>query len=331
MTLKDDITPHTYFYISIIMIKTAITGGTSPEAGEILRILVNHPDVEIREILSDTRQGLPVQDVHYGLIGEIGIRFSDRLHPEDLDAIFICTTEDSEAKTGHEASVDALLENPDSYPELRIIDLTRSPQSLNNNFLFGLSEIYRKPLVRGARRAYLPYPEESASLIALFPLARRLLLTGDIEITLLAPPGRIDPSRLEMTAAGVTSHLRGVQMSYNGNVRFTLKEDDTAEALRIKISMPVALDYPHILEAYEEAYDDHNFTFITRRPASDYEVTGTNKCIISLQKQADDNLEIDAVIDGAMRGGACEAVHIFNLLFGLHERTGLALKANGPR
>lgn len=313
------------------MIKAGISGGASPEAGELIRILINHPDVEIREIMATGYAGTPAREIHYGLIGETELKLTDRHNPENLDVLFICNKsgEMGNPEARYEEAVAGILESLTDYPELRLVDLTRSPFSRQNGFIFGLSEIYRKPLVRGAKYAYLPYPEESVSLIALYPLANRLLLSDDIEITIEAPEGLIDSERLNDSADNVAVHLREAQKSFEGKIRFILHESKEHEGLRIKIKLHTPLDYTHILEAYENIYDDHNFTFMTRTPVADVEVTGTHKCIISLRKSDNDTLEIDAVIDGKMRGGPGEAVHLMNLLFGLQERTGLMLRAIG--
>ncbi|MCM1290322.1 MAG: hypothetical protein NC201_02360 [Prevotella sp.] len=315
------------------MIKVGISGGVTEEAGELLRILINHPDVDLRAIQSAPRLGAKVQSVHYGLIGECNLQFTDRLPLDNLDALFICAEKDASTPEGNKTvdpMVAKVLKDSSEFPELRIIDLSRSEnlRTTSSGYVFGLSEIYRKPLVRGAKKSTLPYPEESITLIALYPLAKSLLLNGNIDVHITARPGLINTSRLEMTAENVATHLTEAQKSFNGKVRFHLTEEQSTQALRVNISLPMQTEHSHIVESYENVYDDHNFTFLTSSPVSEREVVGTNKCLISLRKTDASTLEIDCVADGDMRGGAAEAVHILNLLFGLHERTGLALKAS---
>lgn len=310
------------------MIKTGITGGTSDEAGELLRILVNHPDVELCSIAAPAHRGEQVQNVHHGLIGETDLRFSDRIDPSKVDVIFICPLSENPSPE-EEAFQNDILSGNYSNPELRIIDLTHSPLCRENeDYVFGLSEIFRKPLVRGAKKATLPYPEESAALISLFPLALRLLINEDLSIHLTSLPGALNKNRLQITADNIADNLRKVQKSFNGDVKFTLNENPDCKGLRLQIELSTTLDYPHILESYQSIYDDHNFTFMTSAPVDSKEVAGTNRCIISLRKSNPDTLVIDTIIDNDMRGGSGEAVHLLNLLFGLHERTGLNLKAN---
>ena len=81
-----------------------------------------------------------------------------------------------------------------------------------------------------------------------------------------------------------------------------------------------------ITKLCEDYYDDHNFTFVVNHEPDASDVNNTNKCLLNLQSDGD-KLKITAVIDGLLKGTAGNAVHIMNLLFGLHERVGLALKA----
>lgn len=301
------------------MIKVGILGGECETGGELLRLLVNHPDVVLKQCSGKRNVGKPVQDIHYGLIGETELHFSQKLDFDKLDAVFVC--EDSEES-------HALFESADNYPELRIIDLTRTPHPGKDGYVFGLSEIYRKPMVRGAKRAVLPYPEESAALIMLYPLAANLVLDGDIDIDITMPEERIPAERLADSGVHIANHLRLAQMSFNGNIRFNPTVDTSSHSvIRIHVELPLSMSYEDILSFYDNIYDDHNFTFMVRGKVSEQEVAGTNKCIISISKPAPERAEIEAVIDGNMRGGAGEALHAFNLLFGLHERTALALKA----
>ena len=112
-----------------------------------------------------------------------------------------------------------------------------------------------------------------------------------------------------------------------GEFVLTAAAADTRRGLRVRAELDSPMTLPDIARLYEELYDDHNFTFLSPHAAPYAEVTGTDKIIISLSL-AQGKLTIDAVADGHLRGGAGEAVHVMNLLFGLAERTGLALKAS---
>lgn len=300
------------------MIKVGIIGGESEAGGELLRLLVNHPDVVLKQCTGNHHIGNTVQAVHYGLIGETDLHFTQKADYGSIDAAFIC--EDSEESR-------SLFATADNFPDLRIIDMTRKNRAGDAGYVYGLSEIYRKQMVRGAKRSVLPYPEESVTLISLYPLAANLVLNGDIDISITSPAGRIPSERLIASGERISDHLRKAQNSFNGNIRFNAETGDSHSVIHIAMTLPLSLGYEDTLSLFDNIYDDHNFTFMVRGKVSEREVAGTNKCIISLSKPDAGHVTIDAFADGNMRGGAGEALHAFNLLFGLHERTGLAMKA----
>ena len=87
----------------------------------------------------------------------------------------------------------------------------------------------------------------------------------------------------------------------------------------------MALD--EIVKLYEDYYNDHNFTYVINRMPDLKDVVNTNKCLLYLTKE-DGKLLIVSVIDNLLKGASGQAVHNMNLLIGLHERTGLNLKAS---
>ena len=98
--------------------------------------------------------------------------------------------------------------------------------------------------------------------------------------------------------------------------------------MRMECDIPCRTELAEILRLYDSHFDDHNFTFHVSYPVGMEEVEGTDRCVISLSKPTPDTLHVEAVADARLRGGAGEAVHLMNLLFGLHERVGLTLKAS---
>lgn len=293
------------------MLKVGITGADHSVAGDLIRLLLIHPEVELTSLLAPAHRGKRLSSVHYGLIGETEMTFSDNLNPENIDVLF---------------KVDG--QPLPSLPEdVKIIDFT-SENSPSEEYVFGLSEINRKPLVRGATKAYLPKPLASAALIALGPLALNLLLSDYIDIDLIGPDSVMQPGELEASVVQIERVLRAMQSSFNGNVRIKSQEKGTSDRVaRIKLTIPTAMSVENIIEIFEGIYDDHNFTFISDRAVTIHEVKGTNRVILYVSKPADGFITVEAVVDIRMRGGASEAVHIMNLLSGLHEKTGLNLPA----
>lgn len=304
------------------MIKAGIAGADTLMAGELIRILVNHPDVELISAFAPGKVGRKVASVHHGLAGECDLEFSPDINPAKLDVIFI---------DAHSDVADRFRLNTDRWPDLRIIDMSHCP-SLDFEKLdmaYGLAEINRKQLVRGCKRAIVPRSVSAVALICLYPLARHLLLNGNINISYACPSDIDTDEKSEMVRLEILDVLRNTQNSFNGDVMLRrLHEEVTPRGLRVAIEIPCTLDINEVFRIYNDIYDDHNFTHLLPVTMPSFEVEGTQKCLVSLQKRTPDTLTVSAVADCRMRGGAGDAVHIMNLLFGLHERTGLYLKVH---
>lgn len=302
------------------MIKVAITGADSPQAGELLRILVNHPEVIITTLSAPGKEGMSVTSVHHGLIGEEKMNFTGPLSmTPDCDVVFIC----GNSMTAAEFSALQL-----ARPDLKtiLVDTIPNLDYERLGVVYGLPEINRKMLVRGAVSARVPSPIASAILTALYPLAMNMLLNDSLEIEVNAPADVLTMGK-NIAEKEIEENLNNNQPSFTKHIVLNAVESDNERAMRsvMTLACPIALE--QIQDIYE-IYDDHNFAFPIISSSAENEVMGTNKCVITYTKPDDSTLKIEAVADPRLRGGAGEAVHIMNLLFGLHEKTGLALKAS---
>lgn len=301
------------------MIKTSISGADTADGGELIRILAMHPEVELVSAQGEGMEGRPLSSFHHGLIGETDLSFTSRLDTERCDVLFIC---DRHPDAGEFSRLRR------SRPDLKIISLreVKGIDADEAGMIYGLPEINRKPLVRGATAAYLPSPFASMALVALYPLALNLLLDGDIRISLNAPADIMDDYDTAEAAREIQGILSGVQHSFRGDVEIEATAGATRRSALMHISLGCNLDAEHLMSLYG-MYDDHNFSFAVRTPVGASEVAGTDKCVISVGTPADGAVTLDVAADCRLRGGAGEAVHVMNLMCGLHERTGLALKA----
>ncbi|MDE7413701.1 MAG: hypothetical protein K2N05_07955 [Muribaculaceae bacterium] len=311
------------------MIKVAISGADRPAAGELIRILVNHPDVEIVALIAPGHEGKPVQSIHHGLLGEVPLSFTSAFKPAEADVLFVAD------KKIAAADLDSLSEK---YPDLKIIALERPAGYMDSlteiteeeiesydGLVFALPEINRKPLVRGAKKALIPSPTSSVALVALYPLALNMLLSGDIQLSVSAPEDLMEEEALKLAAEEIASQLSKAQRSFNGKISFHTDPPSSKRGIEIRTKVDVPLDLEHILKTYD-IYDDHNFSFTTISAVKLDDVKGTEKVIVSLGLTKEGTLSIHVVADGRLRGSAGEAVHVMNLMFGLHEKTGLYLK-----
>lgn len=342
------------------MIKTGILGGETMAAGELIRILINHPDVDLRAVASESLAGRAVEDVHRGLVGDVCMPMVPDFDAADLDVAFLCG-EPWRARAWMEKHGEACAEH-----DVRVIDLTGAFRNGEQEMVYGLPEFNRKPLVRGARRASLPSPVAMAVELALFPLAKNMLLCGDVRGAVsiaatenfvatvdggngggtasFADPAlstRLDPvapieNRPDGGAAAreVAMALRMMQPSFGGNVSLNIsRADDTARGIVAAVDVPCVSSLGEIRRLFDEAYEDHNFTYPVDAAPSVLDVANTNKCLVNVRYASDTNdasqgIRVTAVIDNLLKGAAGNAVHCLNLLFGLSERTGLALKAS---
>ena len=299
------------------MIKVAISGADTPKAGELLRILVNHPDVDIVALLAPGQDGRQARFMHHGLLGETPLSFSSAL-PEKTDVLFV-----AEDKT----NAPALGRLRHARPELKIIILSDIDHHNSDSLgmVYGLPEINRKSMVRGAITANVPSPIASLTLVPLFPLALNMLLNGDITLNISAPEDLVTPDNLEKSRKEINNQLRETQQSFKGDLKINILPPTSKRGIELTADLdcPVGLD--DLLGVYS-MYDDHNFAFAVTSPVRLDDVKGTEKCIASLSIPEEGKLRLHAVADGRLRGSAGEAVHIMNLMCGLHEKTGLALK-----
>ena len=318
------------------MIKVGIIGGAGYTAGELLRLLVNHPDVEIVFVNSASNAGNRVADVHSGLVGDTELVFTDELPLTEIDCLFCCTAHGDTRK---------FIETHTLPEELRIIDLSMDYriESEEHDFVYGLPELNRKRIIR-ARHVANPGCFATAIQLGLLPLAKNLLLNKPIHITAITGS----------TGAGqkpsATSHfswrnnnisvykpfthqhlpeirqsLTQLQNSFAAELDFIPMRGDFTRGIFAAMYTDCSIDLDEIRRLYDEYYDDHSFTFVTDCELDLKQVVNTNKCLLHLEKHGDKLLVLSA-IDNLLKGASGQAVHNMNLLFGLTEVAGLKLK-----
>lgn len=318
------------------MIKIGIIGGAGYTAGELIRLLINHPDAEIRFIHSTSHAGAPVVQVHAGLFGETDMKFTDELPFDDIDVLFFCTAHGDTRK---------FIESHELPESLKLIDLSTDYriESPDHDFIYGLPELNRKRIVRGNRVAN-PGCFATAIQLALLPLAKSLMLNNDIHINAITGSTGAGQRPTETThfswrndnisiykpfahqhLAEIRQSLQTLQQSFQSDLNFIPVRGNFSRGIFATIYTDCPVELPLIRDLYEQYYDDHNFTFVTDTMPDLKQVINTNKCLLHLEKHGN-KLLIVSVIDNLLKGASGQAVHNMNLLFGLHECTGLRLK-----
>ncbi|NDV57305.1 N-acetyl-gamma-glutamyl-phosphate reductase [Bacteroides sp. 519] len=318
------------------MIKIGIIGGAGYTAGELIRLLVNHPDADIVFINSSSNAGNKITDVHEGLYGECDLTFTDQLPLEDIDLLFFCTAHGDTRK---------FMESHNIPENLKIIDLSMDYRIENDdhNFLYGLPELNRRAICKAN---YVANPGCFATCIelGLLPLAKHLMLNDDIIVN------AITGSTGAGVKPGATSHfswrdnnisvykpfthqhipeikqsLKQLQNSFDSDITFIPYRGNFPRGIFATLIVKCKVELPELLRIYREYYEKDSFVCIVDKNIDLKQVVNTNKCLIHLEKH-EDKLMIISCIDNLLKGASGQAVHNMNLMFNLEETVGLKLK-----
>ena len=296
------------------MIKVGIIGGAGYTAGELIRLLINHPDVEIRFINSSSNAGNKITDVHEGLYGETDLVFTDELPLDEIDVLFFCTAHGDTRK---------FMESHD--------------------FVYGLPELNRRKICHSKHIAN-PGCFATCIQLALLPLAKHLMLKGDITVNAITgstgagvKPGATTHfswrnNNLSIYKPFTHQHLpeirqslKQLQNSFDADITFIPYRGDFARGIFATTIVKTKVELPEIVKMYEEYYAEDSFVHIVEKSIDLKQVVNTNKCLIHLEKH-EDKLLIVSCIDNLLKGASGQAVHNMNLMFNLEETVGLRLK-----
>lgn len=328
------------------MIKVAVVGGTGYTAGELLRILINHPEVDVVSVLSSSSVGAYISSVHRDLLGETSLKFSDskelsELHAE-IDVVFLCL--------GHGLS-KKFLDDCKLSKRCKIVDLGndfRLENRYNNmEFVYGLSEFFKQE-VRKSNYIANPGCFATAILLGLSPLALKGALTDDIHVHAITGSTGAGKSPSESTHFSYRSsnisvykpfthqHLGEIEKNLSilmeskiPTINFVPMRGDFARGIFASIYTKCSDDsvLEGMKEYYQQVYKDSPFVFISDESVSLKEVVNTNKALIHIEKH-NGYWHITSVIDNLLKGASGQAVQNMNLMFGLDESCGLHLKGS---
>lgn len=321
------------------MIRTGIIGGAGYTAGELIRLLITHPDVEIVFVNSASHAGLPITSVHTDLIGDTDLTFTDSLPLKEIDLLFCCTAHGDTRK---------FIEANHLPESLAVIDLSADYRiaAPENDFIYGLPELNRKRIVHStSRRIANPGCFATAIQLALLPLAKNLMLGSDIQIAAITGSTGAGQKPTATTHFSwrndnisiykpfshqhlpeIRQSLTSLQSSFSSAINFVPMRGCFSRGIFASVWMScpdVTEDF--IRRIYTEYYADHSFTHVADQCPNLKQVINTNKCLLHIDI-ADGKILITSIIDNLLKGASGQAVHNMNLLFGLKETTGLCLK-----
>jgi N-acetyl-gamma-glutamyl-phosphate reductase len=319
-------------------INIGIIGGAGYTGGELLRILLNHPFVNIAFVNSKSQAGKPVYATHGDLLGETDLKFTDLMPLDETQVIFLCS--------GHNESKKFLGENtiPDS---VKIIDLSTDFRDESNGFVYGLPELNRER-IKNASKIANPGCFATSIELAILPLANANLLKDEIHVSAITGSTGAGQSlsatthfswrnnNISIYKAFTHQHLKEInqsiktlQPSFDDLVNFVPYRGNFARGIMANVYTKYDGTLQEAIDLYKNHYKNHPFTHISEEAEIDLkQVVNTNKCILHLEKHGK-NLLISSIIDNLTKGASGQAVQNMNLIFGFPEDAGLRLKSVG--
>lgn len=321
-------------------IKVGIAGGAGYTGGELIRILLNHPQATLAFVHSNSNAGKPLHAVHGDLIGDTNMLFASEFN-QDIDVLFLCVGHGDAKKFLTENSIDE---------KIKVIDLSQDFRLMHHaniggrNFIYGLPEL-NKERIKSADNIANPGCFATALQLGLLPLAKAGLLneiyTTGITGSTGAGQGLNTNTHFSWRANNIQAyktlehqHLYEVGQSLSQlqalgdiDINFVPWRGDFTRGIFISSQLKCSEGLDELHDLYVDYYALHPFTFITKESMFLKQVVNTNKCVIQLEKVGN-NLVVHSAIDNLLKGASGQAVQNMNLMFGLEEAMGLKLKAN---
>lgn len=319
-------------------IKTAIIGGAGYTAGELLRLLVNHPSVQLCAVQSTSHAGQPVASVHAGLAGDTDLVFSENIGLDGLDALFLCQ--------GHGAS-SAFWQSTARPAGLKVIDLAQDFRDESNGYVYGLPEI-NAARISGADSVANPGCFATAIQLSLLPVAAAGLLPrgGDINVTAVtgSTGAGVKPSATthfswrndnlsvykpftHQHLAEINRTLQALQPGHGATIGFVPVRGDFARGIFAMTQLPCSLETKTVRTLFNSFYAQSPFVTVMPGEICLKDAVNTNKAVIGLHMH-NGHLLVTCAIDNLLKGASGQAVQNLNLMFGLDQTTGLRLKAS---
>ena len=320
------------------MIKVGIPGAAGYTGGELIRVLLQHPEAEIVFANSESNAGNKVYDVHEGLLGDTEMTFTSEMPFDKVDVVFFCF--------GHGKSEAFLKEH--TIPEnVKIIDLAQDFRiaSPEHDYVYGLPETHREA-VKNCNHLANPGCFATCIQLALLPALKAGMISGDIHVNGITgstgagqKPGatthyswRNDNISVYKTfrhqhLLEINQTIQELQPGYDGRVLFIPQRGCFARGIYVTAYAKCDASIEEVQQVYADYYADAAFTHFTTKSPDMKQVVNTNKAVVYVEKYEDQLLMISC-IDNLLKGAVGQAVQNMNLMFGLDERCGLMLKAS---
>jgi N-acetyl-gamma-glutamyl-phosphate reductase len=319
-------------------IKAGIIGGAGYTGGEMIRILINHPSVEIKFVHSNSNAGNLISSVHEDLFGDTDLRFTDELS-NDVDVLFLCVGHGNAKKFLEENQIDK---------SIKIIDLSqdfRLKANSGNSWVYGLPELNREKIKAAS---YIANPGCFATCIqlGLLPLAAKGLLKSEVHLNAttgstgagqgLSATSHFSWRNNNLSVYKAFDHqhlneigesLKQLDPTFDEVLNFIPQRGDFTRGILAAMYLESDLTAEEAQKIYQDYYESHVFTHVSKKNIDLKQVVNTNKALIHVEKHGT-KLFIVSIVDNLLKGASGQAVQNMNLIFGLEEGTGLRLKAS---
>lgn len=323
------------------MLEVGIIGGAGYTAGELIRLLLNHPKTNINFVYSTSNAGNKLYKVHQDLVGSTDISFSSEVNA-DVDVLFLCL--------GHGNSTAFLQKNSFS-DTTKIIDLsndfrlTADKNFEGKEFVYGLPEL-QKEAIKSAKFIANPGCFATALQLAILPLAANGLLKNDVHINAVTGATGAGTSLSATThftwrdnnfshykafnhqhLGEINQTVKQLQADFNSEINFMPNRGDFSRGIFATTYTKFDGTLEEAKTIYKEHYKDAAFTIVSDESIFMKQVVNTNKCLVQLEKHGN-KLLITSTIDNLLKGASGAAIQNLNLMYGFEETLGLNLKAN---
>ena len=337
-------------------IHAGIIGGAGYTGGELIRLLINHPNADVSFIHSRSNAGKFIYEIHQDLLGDTDLKFTDSssaLTDGSIDVLFLCLGHGESKKFVAENKIAGTIKIIDLANDFRLSDKGNRPTINNQPVIYGLPEL-NKEQIRSAQHIANPGCFATAIQLGLLPLAKAGLL-GEIYTTGItgstgAGQSLSSTSHFSWRSNNIQAyktlthqHLGEIYQSLNQlqesflntppvggdeGIHFVPWRGDFTRGIFISSTIACNLSLVELNKLYEDYYASHPFTHVSKDAIFLKQVVNTNKAIIQLEKTGT-KLVVHSTIDNLLKGASGQAVQNMNLQFGWEETTGLKLKPSG--
>lgn len=317
-------------------VKIGIIGAAGYTAGELIRILLNHPNVELTSLQSGSNAGASITDVHQDLVGETTLTFDKHIDLQNVDLIFLCK--------GHGESAKILKENP-AILNKKIVDLSQDFRLKgDHDFVYGLPEV-AKAEIQKADHIANPGCFATAIQLGCYPAIKEGLVKGDLHISgitgstgagqSLSATSHFSWRSNNATVYKALQHqhlhevgemLQAAESGWNAAIQFIPYRGAFTRGIITTSYFDTEASQDELIATYQKAYAESVFTFVVDENPNIKQVVNTNKALV-FPKVIDGKGVVVSVIDNLLKGASGQAVQNLNLMMGWDEKTGLNLKS----